>query len=101
MILLQVRNPRREGVIITFKGETGNMVPIVCCQEHENSKRELYDVCETDETGEVRVIPNCQPLALLTRYRRLPCKFIAELTNRRLSLRPMHYFGKRGDSTKP
>lgn len=61
-----MRNPRREGVNITFKGETGNMVPIVCCQEHENSKRELYDVCETDETGEVRDIQTFQALGLLT-----------------------------------
>ncbi|KAJ8589556.1 hypothetical protein M405DRAFT_933391 [Rhizopogon salebrosus TDB-379] len=75
-----VRNPRREGVIITFKGETGNMVPIVCCQEHENSKRELYDVCETDETGETALQIYCRtykqaPIthahALLRKARRL------------------------------
>lgn len=29
------------------------MVPIVCCQEHDASKRVLFDMCETDETGEV------------------------------------------------
>lgn len=75
-----VRNPRREGVIITFKGETGNMVPIVCCQEHENNKRELYDVCETDETGETALQVYCrtykqapvtQAHALLRKARRL------------------------------
>jgi hypothetical protein len=49
-----VRHPRRDGIITAFKGETGNMVPIVYCLEHENSRRELYDVCETDENGEVK-----------------------------------------------
>jgi hypothetical protein len=29
------------------------MVPIICCQEHDASKRVLFDMCETDETGEV------------------------------------------------
>jgi hypothetical protein len=49
----QVRSHRRDTVVTTFRGETGSMVPIVSCQEHETSKRELYDVCETDDTGEV------------------------------------------------
>lgn len=29
------------------------MAAIVCCQEHDASKRVLFDMCETDETGEV------------------------------------------------
>lgn len=75
-----VRHPRRDGIITTFKGETGNMVPIVCCQEHENSRRELYDVCETDETGETALQVYCriykqapvtQAHALLRKARRL------------------------------
>ncbi|KAG2075540.1 hypothetical protein BDR04DRAFT_1091037 [Suillus decipiens] len=75
-----VRHPRRDGIITTFKGETGNMVPIVCCQEHENSKRQLYDICETDETGETALQVYCriykqapvtQAHALLRKARRL------------------------------
>ncbi|KAG8221065.1 hypothetical protein J3R82DRAFT_2579 [Butyriboletus roseoflavus] len=50
---IQVRNHRRDGIATTFKGDTGNMAPIVCCQEHDASKRVLFDMCETDETGEV------------------------------------------------
>lgn len=75
-----VRHPRRDGIITTFKGETGNMVPIVCCQEHENSRRQVYDICETDETGEAALQVYCriykqapvtQAHALLRKARRL------------------------------
>lgn len=47
-----VRNPRRDTVIVTFKGETGVLTPVIYCKEHDASKHELYDICETDETGE-------------------------------------------------
>lgn len=47
-----VRNPRRDTVLVTFKGENGVLVPIISCKEHDMSKRELYDLCEVDETGE-------------------------------------------------
>ncbi|KIK96767.1 hypothetical protein PAXRUDRAFT_825597 [Paxillus rubicundulus Ve08.2h10] len=75
-----VRSHRRDAVVITFRGETGNMVPIVSCQEHETSKRELYDVCETDDTGETALQVYCrtykqapvsQAHALLRKARRL------------------------------
>lgn len=52
---IQIRNHRRDAIATTFKGDTGNMVPIVCCEEHDASKRVLFDMCETDETGEVIV----------------------------------------------
>ncbi|KAN0088178.1 hypothetical protein V8E55_005235 [Tylopilus felleus] len=77
---IQVRNHRREAVATTFKGETGNMVPIVCCQEHDASKRVLFDMCETDETGETALQAYCrtykrapvsQAHALLRKARRL------------------------------
>lgn len=51
--IFQVRNPRRDTVLVTFKGENGVLVPIISCKEHDMSKRELYDLCEVDETGEV------------------------------------------------
>ncbi|KAF9233474.1 hypothetical protein BU15DRAFT_90328 [Melanogaster broomeanus] len=76
----QVRSHRRDTLATTFKGETGIMVPIVCCLEHDSSKRELYDVCETDETGETALQVYCraykqapvsQAHALLRKARRL------------------------------
>jgi len=75
-----VRSHRRDTLATTFKGETGIMVPIVCCLEHDSSKRELYDVCETDETGETALQVYCraykqapvsQAHALLRKARRL------------------------------
>ncbi|KAF9224072.1 hypothetical protein BS17DRAFT_780421 [Gyrodon lividus] len=75
-----VRSHRRDTVVTNFRGETGNMVPIVSCQEHEMSKRELYDICETDETGETALQVYCrtykqapvsQAHALLRKARRL------------------------------
>ncbi|EGO22633.1 hypothetical protein SERLADRAFT_451461 [Serpula lacrymans var. lacrymans S7.9] len=55
-----VRNHRRDVVITTFKGDTGAMAPVVCCREHENSKRHLYDICETNEMGESALQLYCQ-----------------------------------------
>ncbi|KIJ65499.1 hypothetical protein HYDPIDRAFT_39434 [Hydnomerulius pinastri MD-312] len=55
-----VRNHRRDSVVTTFRGDTGNMVPIICCQEHEPTRHELYDVCETDETGETALQVYCR-----------------------------------------
>ncbi|KAH7914580.1 hypothetical protein BJ138DRAFT_1143440 [Hygrophoropsis aurantiaca] len=55
-----VRNHRRDTLVTTFKGETGNMMPIVHCQEHENTKHELFDICETDETGETALQVYCR-----------------------------------------
>jgi len=75
-----VRNHRRDVVATTFKGETGNMIPIVCCQEHDASKRVLFDMCEMDETGETALQAYCrtyksapvsQAHALLRKARRL------------------------------
>ena len=60
---IQVRNHRRDGIAATFKGDTGNMVPIVCCQEHDASKHVLFDMCETDEIGEV-ISLNVFPVSL-------------------------------------
>ncbi|KAH7890899.1 hypothetical protein F5I97DRAFT_1976018 [Phlebopus sp. FC_14] len=55
-----VRSQRRDTLITSFKGEFGNMVPIICCQEHDPSKHELYGICETDETGETALQVYCR-----------------------------------------
>lgn len=39
--------------MVNFKGESGCMVALICCKEHDRSKRDMYDICETDEGGEV------------------------------------------------
>ena len=31
------------------------MHPVVRCKEHEGGRRPLFDICETNEYGEVRV----------------------------------------------
>ena len=112
----QVRNHRRDAIATTFKGETGNMVPIVCCQEHDASKRVLFDMCETDETGEVMPLHAVSlplrrtDLALFSLsffpasapcpwHSRPHCKHTAERTNARPCPRPTHYSGKPAAST--
>lgn len=37
-----------------WKGHVGQMVPSVICKGHIGHKRQLYDICDTNETGEVR-----------------------------------------------
>ncbi|KAG9313136.1 hypothetical protein JVU11DRAFT_6586 [Chiua virens] len=75
-----IRNHRRDVVATTFKGDTGNMVPVVCCKDHDTSKHVLLDMCETDETGETALQAYCrtykqapvsQAHALLRKARRL------------------------------
>lgn len=53
-LFLQVKLNRRDSTImVNFKGESGCMVALICCKEHDRSKRDMYDICETDEGGEV------------------------------------------------
>jgi hypothetical protein len=50
----QVKSSRRElTTTTTFKGETGCMNAIVSCKDHDHSRRIIYDICETNEGGEV------------------------------------------------
>jgi hypothetical protein len=52
---MQVKSSRRDTTTTTtFKGETGCMNPIISCKDHDRSKRDVYDICETNEGGEVR-----------------------------------------------
>ena len=41
---------RKDGVIVTFKGETGILTPIVA-----RKPRRLHDLCDADPSGLVRV----------------------------------------------
>ena len=52
----QVKSSRREAAAaVEFKGHTGVMVPSVVCKGHVGHKRQLYDICDTNEMGEVRL----------------------------------------------
>ncbi|TFK39718.1 hypothetical protein BDQ12DRAFT_697826 [Crucibulum laeve] len=56
-----VKSSRRDTTITTtFKGETGCMNAIVSCKEHDHSKRDIYDICETNEGGETALQVYCQ-----------------------------------------
>jgi hypothetical protein len=76
-----VKSSRRDTTIITtFKGESGCMNAIVSCKEHDHSKRDIYDICETNEGGETALQVYCQAYkqapvgqahALLRKARRL------------------------------
>ena len=61
------------------------MHPVVRCKEHEGGRRPLFDICETNEYGEVRVplllilsflvfpsIPNALPLRRHSKYTVIP-----------------------------
>jgi hypothetical protein len=53
---LKVKSSRRDTTTtVTFKGETGCMNAIISCRDHDHSKRDIYDLCETNEGGEVRI----------------------------------------------
>lgn len=36
-----------------FRGEPGCMNAIISCKEHDHSRRQIYEICETDDGGEV------------------------------------------------
>ncbi|EDQ98755.1 uncharacterized protein LACBIDRAFT_296782 [Laccaria bicolor S238N-H82] len=55
-------------------GESGCMSTIVSCKEHNHSKHDIYDICETNEGSEVSM------KALATR---LPSSFTSPLSLRR------------------
>ena len=51
---MKVKSTRRDVTnIVTFKRETGCMNAIICCKEHSSYRRDLYDLCETNDVGEV------------------------------------------------
>ncbi|TFK71677.1 hypothetical protein BDN72DRAFT_957959 [Pluteus cervinus] len=56
-----VKSSRRElTTMISFNGETGCMNPIVSCKDHDHSRREIYDMCDTNDGGETALQVYCQ-----------------------------------------
>ncbi|KAF7308348.1 Zinc finger protein 1 [Mycena chlorophos] len=56
-----VKSSRRDSTImVTFKGESGCMGPVVSCKEHQRSKRDMYGICETNEGGETALQVYCR-----------------------------------------
>ncbi|KAF7308950.1 Zinc finger protein 1 [Mycena kentingensis (nom. inval.)] len=56
-----VKSSRRDTtVMVSFKGETGCMVPIISCKEHHQSKRDMYGICETNDGGETALQVYCR-----------------------------------------
>ncbi|PPQ98048.1 hypothetical protein CVT26_003043 [Gymnopilus dilepis] len=56
-----VKSSRRDSTItVNFKGESGCMNAIVSCKDHDHSKRDIYDICETNEGGETALQVYCQ-----------------------------------------
>ncbi|KAJ2911836.1 hypothetical protein MD484_g8581, partial [Candolleomyces efflorescens] len=56
-----VKSSRRDTTITTtFKGESGCMNALVSCKDHDRSKRDIYDICETNEGGETALQVYCQ-----------------------------------------
>ncbi|KAF7309944.1 Zinc finger protein 1 [Mycena indigotica] len=56
-----VKSSRRDTTtMITFKGESGCMGPIVSCKEHQRSKRDMYGLCEMNEGGETALQVYCR-----------------------------------------
>lgn len=55
LLFTQAKNMRREGTpAVDFKGQSGLMVPSVICKGHISHKRQVYDICDTNDAGEVR-----------------------------------------------
>ncbi|KAF5319058.1 hypothetical protein D9611_012669 [Ephemerocybe angulata] len=56
-----VKSSRRDTTIMTtFKGETGSMHAIISCKDHDRTKRDIYDICESNEGGETALQVYCQ-----------------------------------------
>jgi hypothetical protein len=102
---------REPSASVSFNGILGTMHPVVRCKEHESSRRPLFDICETNEYGEVRVTPLSPfflyPYPLSTndappfhaKKRRRPSKCIATLISRPQSRSHTRFFERRGGST--
>ncbi|KAH9893367.1 hypothetical protein C8Q73DRAFT_696721 [Cubamyces lactineus] len=76
-----VKHSRREtATTVDWKGHTGQMVPSVICKGHIGHKRQLFDICDTNDLGEsslqvycrnYKQAPVAQTHGLLRKARRL------------------------------
>ncbi|KAI0794573.1 hypothetical protein C8Q74DRAFT_1366004 [Fomes fomentarius] len=64
----QAKNHHRREAVATveFKGQTGVMAPSVICKGHVGHKRQLHDICETNEAGSTALQLYC------THYKQAP-----------------------------
>ncbi|KAH9945765.1 hypothetical protein B0H21DRAFT_860461 [Amylocystis lapponica] len=79
--LQPVKASRRDTTtIVDFNDDAGCMVPIVICKGHTGHRREVHDICETNELGETALqlycknykqVPIAQTHGLLRKARRL------------------------------
>ena len=70
------------------------MNAIVSCKEHDHSKRDIYDICETNEGGEVSIKALVNPTSLIIFDHRPRYKCIVKRTNRLLLVKPTHSCAK-------
>lgn len=97
---IQVKGTRRDNHTTTiFKGESGCMNTVISRKEHNHSRHQIYEICETDNGGEVCYL--CLLLSsLLTYIHRSHYKFTVEPTNKYLkSLRLTRFYRKLEDWT--
>ncbi|OSD04730.1 hypothetical protein PYCCODRAFT_1433065 [Trametes coccinea BRFM310] len=76
-----VKHSRREAATtVDWKGNVGQMVPSVVCKGHVGHKRQMYDICDTNDLGEsalqvycrnYKQAPVAQTHGLLRKARRL------------------------------
>ena len=48
--------------MVTFKRVTGAMNAVVFCKEHTSYRCDIYDICSSNDVGEVRNFSPCQSL---------------------------------------
>ncbi|GBE86744.1 hypothetical protein SCP_0906250 [Sparassis crispa] len=59
--LQPVKASRRDSTtIVEFKDHSGCMVPLIICKGHIGHRRELHEICETNEFGETALQIYCQ-----------------------------------------
>ncbi|TBU61777.1 hypothetical protein BD310DRAFT_919862 [Dichomitus squalens] len=57
----QVKSRCRETTpTVEFKGQAGLLVPVVVCKSHVGHKRQIYDICETNDAGETTLQIYCR-----------------------------------------
>lgn len=59
------------------------MNAIISCKEHDHSRRQIYEICETDDGGEVSAPTEFLRLFLLL-LSRVPSKYTVEPTSKYL-----------------
>ncbi|KAI0364362.1 hypothetical protein BV20DRAFT_1125672 [Pilatotrama ljubarskyi] len=56
-----VKSSRREAAtVVDWKGNAGQMVPSVICKGHVGHKRQLHDICDTNDLGETALQVYCK-----------------------------------------